>query len=56
MELQLSKLDRKTVEQLKALFSIRDKTQKVHEVALLVLLQLRGSAKTARDEGMIPME
>jgi len=37
-ELQMGKLDRKTVGQLKGLLSVRDETHKVHEVALVVLL------------------
>ena len=49
-------LDRKMVGRLKELFSFQVDVYKVHEVVLVVLLQLRGPGKHYGEEGMILVE
>jgi len=49
-------LDGMIVGKLGGLFSVRDHVNKVHEVALVSLLSVRGSKKPERDEGMVRME
>ncbi|KAF8432169.1 hypothetical protein BGX38DRAFT_1263292 [Terfezia claveryi] len=56
LELQMGQLDRRMVGQLEGLFSVHDETRKVYEVALVVLLRLRGPAKPSGEEGMIRVE
>ncbi|KAF8433150.1 hypothetical protein BGX38DRAFT_1290442 [Terfezia claveryi] len=56
LELQIGQLDGRMVGRLEGLFSVHDETRKVHEVALVVLLRLRGPAKPSGEEGMIRVE
>ena len=49
-------LDRKMVERLRVLFSVQVEVYKVHEVALVVLLQLQGLSKHYGEEGIIVVE
>ena len=56
VELQFGQLDGKIVGRLEGLFSVKEATDKVHEVALVALLRLRGPAKPCRKEGMIRVE
>ena len=44
------------VGQLEGLFSVQDELSKVHQVALVGLLRLRGPAKPGGEEGMIREE
>jgi len=52
----MGQLDGKMVGRLEGLFSVCDEMQKVHEVALGVLLPLKGLAKPSREEGMIRVQ
>ena len=56
VELQFGQLDGKMVGRLEGLFSVQEATDKVHEVALVALLRLRGPAKPCGEEGMIRVE
>ncbi|KAF8414646.1 hypothetical protein BGX38DRAFT_1281763 [Terfezia claveryi] len=49
-------LDGKIVGKLEGLFSVRDNINRVHEVALVSILRVRGSSRPGRDEGMVRME
>jgi len=49
-------LDGRIVGKLGGLFSVWDHVNKVHEVALVSLLSVRGSRKPRGDEGMVRME
>ncbi|KAF8427092.1 hypothetical protein BGX38DRAFT_1278843 [Terfezia claveryi] len=46
----------KIVGRLEGLLSVRDHVNRVYEVALVLLLQVRGSKKPGGDEGMVRME
>ena len=48
-------LDGKIVGKLEGLFSVRDRIDMMHEVALVSLLSLRGSSKLGGEEGMVRM-
>ena len=41
---------------LEGLFSVRDHVDKVHEVAMVTVLGVRGSRKPGGEEGMIPVK
>jgi len=56
VELQIGQLNRRMVGRPEGLFSVCDEMQKVHEVALVVLLGLKGLAKPNGEEGMIRVE
>lgn len=55
-ELQMGQLDGRMVGRLEGLFSVQDHTHKIHDIALITLLRLRGPAKPSGEEGMIRME
>ena len=55
-ELQPGQLGGKMVGRLEGLFSVLDEGHNAHEVALVVMLQLRGSTKPCGEEGMIRVE
>ncbi|KAF8432902.1 hypothetical protein BGX38DRAFT_1276397 [Terfezia claveryi] len=48
--------DKASADWLEGLFNVHDETWKVYEVALVVLLHLRGPAKPSGEEGMIWVE
>ena len=56
VEFQRGQLDGKIVGRLGELFSVRDELFKVHEVALVGLVWLRGPAKPSGEESMIRVE
>ena len=56
VEFQRGQIDRRMVGRLGGLFSVRDELYKVHEVALVGLLRLRGLAKPSGEDGMIRVE
>ena len=56
VELRMGQLDGKIVGRLEGLFSIQEGANIVHEVALVMLLQLRGPTKPWGEEGMIRVE
>ena len=56
IDLQIGQLDGKIVGRLQGLFSVQGEMGKVHEVALVELLRLRGPAKPCGEEGMIRVE
>jgi len=52
----MSQLDGRIVGRLEGLFSIQDDTGRIHEVALVTLLRVHGSARPWGEEGMIRVE
>ena len=56
MDFQRGQLDGRLVGRLEGLFSIQDELSKVHQVALVGLLWLRGPAKPGGKEGIIRVE
>ena len=54
--MQTGQLDGRIIGRVEGLFSIQDKMDRVHEVPLVKLLQLRGPAKPWGEEGMIRVE
>jgi len=51
----IGELDGKIVGKLEGVFSVRDRIDMMHEVALVSLLSLRGSSKPGGEEGMVRM-
>ena len=56
VEFERGQLNGRMVGRLGGLFSVRDELSKVHVVALVGLLRLRGPAKPYGEEGMIRVE
>ena len=56
VDFQRGQLDGRMVGRLEGLFSVQDELSKVHQVALVGLLRLRGPAKAGGEEGMIRVE
>ena len=56
VDFQRGQLDGRMVGRLERLFSVQDELSKVHQVALVELLRLRGPAKPGGEEGMIRVE
>jgi len=56
VELQIGQLNGRMVGTLEGLFSVCDKMQNVHEVALVVLLLLKGPAKPSDELEMSSVE
>jgi hypothetical protein len=56
VEQRMGQLDGRIVGRLEGLFSVQEEEDKNHEVALVMLLQLRGPTKPWGEEGMIRVE
>ena len=52
----MGELDGRMVARLEGLFRVRGEMGSIHEVALIMLLRLRGSARPWGEEGMVRVE